>query len=321
MTATSGGRPGSRSGCRRSASRAKGRSWCASASSTVLRVRAISSRTAGSPERLARKGIRLTKYPTTSPHSRAERPAIGAPVRNSSWPLQRESTACQAASRATKGVQPWVAASRWTASSRSGEGGSVRLPPRRVGAGRRGRSVGRSSCGVPARRSRQCSHSRSPAGLSSICSCRRAKSVYRAAGGGRVSPATSAPSSRASTAIDQKSAATWCTARARKASPPRSPRRSRIARRRGPAARSNGRKASACSRACTSASLQPVASTVANPAAARSATRCTGPSSVSANVARSMGWRSTSPWSARPRAAEASEEIGPSPSRAAPAML
>src|SRR5215210_820244 len=54
---------------------------------------------------------------------------MGAPVRNSSWPLQRESTACQAASRATKGVQPWVAASRWTASARSNEAGSVRTPP------------------------------------------------------------------------------------------------------------------------------------------------------------------------------------------------
>jgi hypothetical protein len=49
--------------------------------------------------------------------------------------------------------------------------------PRRVCTGCRGRSVGRSSCGVSARRSCQCSHSRSPAGLARNRSCQRVKSV------------------------------------------------------------------------------------------------------------------------------------------------
>ncbi len=155
ITWNTGLRLRSRSGASSSTILSKGRSWWAYAPKVRSRTCRSSSRKVGLPDRSARSARVLTKKPISASISLRFRLAMGVPAITSSCPAWRASSACQAASSGMKSVAPSARASSRSAAEVAADTRTPTLPPWKVGAAGRGRSVGSSSTGGSPSWSRQ----------------------------------------------------------------------------------------------------------------------------------------------------------------------
>ncbi len=169
----------------------------------------------GSPDRSPRSTTVFTSSPTSPSSSTWPRPATGVPTATSCCPDQRPSTICSTASSTVNRVTPCRRASSPSALSSSFGRSISTAPPRPDQPAGRGRSVGSSSTGTPARARSQYASCRSSTSPAIRSRCQTAKSPYWTGTGGSSAgrPATRAAYDSASspmiTSLDQPSVAAW----------------------------------------------------------------------------------------------------------------
>jgi hypothetical protein len=184
----SGVRLVSRSGRSSSTTRSNGTSWWANASSAVPRTSPRNSRNVRDPSTVERSTRVSMKNPTRPSSSARSRPEATVPTAMSSCPDQRANSTWQAATSAMNRVPSWCCARVLSAPATSAGTVKVCTAPRLVRTAGRGRSVGSSSGGTPASRSRQYESCSSSSGPVNRSRCHTAKSAYWTGSSGSAVP-------------------------------------------------------------------------------------------------------------------------------------